>query len=187
MDIYKEYGEVSGLKINIQKSEIMCINTPLELVSDIKKETGIKIATGMRHLGIELRENLIDTKRSTYEAISVRDTAKKDKINNVHLDLFHKRQLIMHVIIPSYSHKYTSIGYCQQHGEQLDEMCRKVLWTKKVQGGLQNTRRMVAKKRLAAGYEYEGMQMQESESIAEGLSLHILQRVPSIRLISSLP
>ena len=36
---------------------------------------------------------------------------------------------------------------------------------------------MVAKKRLAAGYEYGGMQMQESESIAQGLSLNTLQRI----------
>ena len=83
----------------------------------------------------------------------------------------------MQVVIPSYTHIYTSIGFCQQHGEQLGEMCRKVLWTKKEQGVLKCKRRMVAKKRLAAGYEYGGMQMQESESIAQGLSLNTLQRI----------
>ena len=53
----------------------------------------------------------------------------------------------------------------------------KVLWMKKVQREVQNKRKMVAKKILAPGYEYGGLQMQQSESIAEGLSLNILQRI----------
>ena len=72
LNVYSEYGEVSGLTINVQKSEIMCINTPIELVNDIKKETGIKVMTGMKHLGIEIRENITDTKKSTYESVSDR-------------------------------------------------------------------------------------------------------------------
>ena len=71
----------------------MCINTPIELVNDIRKETGIKVVTGMKHLGIELRENITDTRKSTYESVSDRVRAKVDKINNGYIDLFHKRLL----------------------------------------------------------------------------------------------
>ncbi len=60
ISVYKDFGKVSGLKINIKKTEMICINTPKELKDAITSTIGIKIVKGFRHLGIEIRNNIED-------------------------------------------------------------------------------------------------------------------------------
>ena len=52
-----------------------------------------------------------------------------------------------------------SIGYNSKAGEEHDAEIRKLLWTKKTEGTIKETRHLVAKERIEAGYEYGGLQI----------------------------
>ncbi len=177
ISVYEDFGKVSGLKINIKKTKMICINTPQKLQDEITNTTGIKIVSGFRHLGIEIRDTLENISSDTYEAIKAKISTKMDYIRNSFVDLFHKRQLIMHVIIPSYIHVYMAIGYNNKAGVEQDTEIRKLLWTKKVEGEVKNKRHLVAKERIEAGFEYGGLQIDRAEVTAESMAVNTMQRI----------
>ncbi len=156
---------------------MICINTSNELQDEIVHKTGTKIVTGFRHLGIEIRNKMEDISIDTYEAVKTRVKTKMDYIRNSFVDIFHKRQLIMHVIIPSYIHIYMAIGYNDKAGEEQDTEIRKLLWTKKTEGIVKQTRHLVSKERIEAGFEYGGLQIDKTSVTAESMAVNTMQRI----------
>ena len=43
--------------------------------------------------------------------------------------MFHRKQLIQQVILPSFNHCYMTLGYDQDSGSKLDKQVIKLLWT----------------------------------------------------------
>merc|ERR1712049_23412 len=75
-DLYKEYEKVSGLKINREKTEIICINTEESIRR--KLEENCKVVEHFRYLGIYLADNLEDTIKTT-----LNKTLEKIKISEM--------------------------------------------------------------------------------------------------------
>jgi hypothetical protein len=55
LEIYREYQEISGLKISLEKTVMLGINTDPELMQEIATISGIRIVTEFKHLGLKIR------------------------------------------------------------------------------------------------------------------------------------
>ena len=174
LTVYEDFHKVSGLQVNLKKTEMLCINTDARLIKDIEQQTGIKCVEGLRHLGIEVRK----TYKSTVENAKIlqQTESKYKKINKSFTDMFHRKQLIQQVLLPSYNHCYMTLGFDAEAGEKLDKQVTKLLWTQEEKGEIKKKRTMVAKKRIGVGYEFGGLQIQTAEEIATGLGCNFIQR-----------
>jgi hypothetical protein len=129
LEIYRENQEISGLKRSLEKTMILGINTDPELMQEIATISGIRIVTEFKHLGLQIRPTYGSTVDSSYAAVEEGIAKKCDKINSSHVDLFHKRQLIKTVVMPSFNHMYTILGYYSDAGKRLDNQIVRHLWT----------------------------------------------------------
>ena len=146
-------------------------------MAEIEQQTGIKCVDGLRHLGIEVRKTYKSTVEATNAKIMQQTESKYKRINKSFTDMFHRKQLIQQVILPSFNHCYMTLGYNQVSGSKLDKQVIKLLWTQEDKGGeIKQKRIMVAKQRLGVGHEYGGLQLQSSEEIATGLGCNFIQR-----------
>ena len=177
IEVYEDYQKVSGLQINVNKTEMLCINTDAGIMAEIEQQTGIKCVDGLRHLGIEVRKTYKSTVEATNAKIMQQTESKYKRINKSFTDMFHRKQLIQQVILPSFNHCYMTLGYDQDSGSKLDKQVIKLLWTQEDKGGeIKQKRIMVAKQRLGVGHEYGGLQLQSTEEIATGLGCNFIQR-----------
>ena len=55
--VYSDFEKVSGLKIALNKTVIMGINTPPQLLQEIAEITGIQVVESFRYLGVEIRQD----------------------------------------------------------------------------------------------------------------------------------
>ena len=125
IQVYEDYAKVSGLRVNVEKTEIMCINTPELLKQSIQNDTGIQVVTELRHLGIEIRASYQDTVQASFNKTIQRTESRYSRINTSHADMFHKRQLITQAYIPSFTHLFMSLEYDSQTGQELDKKAKK--------------------------------------------------------------
>jgi hypothetical protein len=177
IQIYKDFAKVSGLQISIEKTAIMGINTCPDLLREIAEQTGIKVVTEIKYLGIEIRKTYAESMAASFDAVTERLGGKYDRISSSYVDLFHRRQLIQSVFAPSYNHVYMAFGYSEEAGNTIDNMICRLLWTRKNGGATQNKRKLVAKNRIAASYNMGGLKMSFSRENAQGLLLNTLQRL----------
>ena len=177
IEVYEDYQKVSGLQINVKKTEILCINTDASIMAEIEQQTGIKCVDGLRHLGIEVRKTYKSTVEATNAKVMLQTESKCKRINKSFTDMFHRKQLIQQVILPSYNHCYMTLGYDSESGGKLDKKVIKLLWTQEDKDGeIKQKRIMVAKQRIGVGHEFGGLQLQTSEEIATGLGCNFIQR-----------
>jgi hypothetical protein len=94
LEIYREYQGISRLKISLEKTVMLGINTDPELMQEIATISWIKIVTEFKHLSLQMRPTYASTVDASYAAVEEGIAKKCNKINSSHLDLFHKRQLI---------------------------------------------------------------------------------------------
>jgi len=177
IQVYEDYSKVSGLKINVKKTEILCINTTDQLRQNIQEDTGIQVVTGLRHLGIELKTSYHETVQASFSKAMERTESRYNRINMSHADMFHKRQLITQAYTPSFTHLFMTLEYDPQAGQELDKKVRKLLWTKTERGVTNNKRHLVSKKRLGAGFEYGGLQISSSNETAKSLACNFIQKM----------
>jgi hypothetical protein len=177
LDVYNKYREVSGLTVSIAKTSILCINTDPELMQEITRMTGIQAVDGFRYLGVQIRASYKESRNASYEAVHEGITAKCNKLYASKIDLFHRRQIIKTVVIPSYNHIFMSFGPCEEACEKIDREIIKLLWNRKVGGECKRGRRIVAKHRIDASYEMGGLKMDFTTEIANGLILNGMQRI----------
>ena len=96
------------MQVNLKKTEMLCINTDTRLMEEIEQRTGIKCVEGLRHLGIEVRKTYKNTVEATNAKILQQTESKYKKINKSFTDMFHRKQLIQQVLLPSYNHCYNA-------------------------------------------------------------------------------
>ena len=104
--VYEDFHKVSGLQVNLEKTEMLSINTDARLMEEIEQQTGIKCVEGLRHLGIEVRKTYKSTVEATNNKIKQQTESKYKRINKSFTDMFHRKQLIQQVLLPSYNHCY---------------------------------------------------------------------------------
>jgi hypothetical protein len=177
LEIYRKFQEVCGLTVSLNKTVILGINTDPELMQEITRLTGIRVVEGFRYLGVQLRASYQGSMRETYASVCEGIAAKCDRIYSSNVDLFHKRQLIKSVVVPSYNHVFASFGPWEEACKKLDSEIMKLFWNRKVNGDIKKGRRLVAKKRIQASYEMGGLKMDLSTDTATGVMLNGLQRI----------
>ncbi len=124
------------LTVSLNKTVILGINTDPELVQEITRLTGIRVVEGFRYLGMQLQASYQDSMRETYASVCEGITAKCDRIYVSTVDLFHKRQLIKSVVVPSYNHVFASFGPWEEACKKLDTEIIKLFWNQKVNGDI---------------------------------------------------
>jgi hypothetical protein len=67
--------------------------------------------------------------------------------------------MIKTVVIPTYNHMYMAFKLSNDASDWLDKKLIQLLWTKKVEGQVIQSRQLVAKNRLGALHEMGGMKM----------------------------
>ena len=82
---------------------------------------------GLRHLGIEVRKTYKSTVEATNNKIKQQTESKYKKINKSFTDMFHRKQLIQQVLLPSYNHCYMTLGFDVEAGEKLEKQVIKLL------------------------------------------------------------
>ena len=177
LQVFEDFAKVSGLKISLDKTAILAINTDPNLLREITEMTGIKVVTEMKYLGIELRSTYEQSKTASFAAVMESLGTKYDRISSSYVDLFHRRQLIQTVFCPSINHVFMAFGLNTPVGSAIDGMVSRLLWTRKQGGVTIAKRRLVAKNRIAASFEMGGLQIQSSMDIAQGLLLNTFQRL----------
>ncbi len=103
-------------------------------------------------MGLQIKASYVESRAATYEAVHASVQRKFEAINSSFVDLFHRRQLIQQVFVPSFNHIFMAFGHDPQWGEEIDQMILKLLWTKKREGQVHKGRTLVAKKRLTMDY-----------------------------------
>jgi hypothetical protein len=68
LQLYSEFQQVSGLNINIRKSQALCINTSPAVIAGLR-ELGIETPEHIKHLGLYLGKNIQDTVTVTVRQI----------------------------------------------------------------------------------------------------------------------
>jgi len=177
IDVYKKFKEVSGLQISIEKTKILCINTDPALMQEISDLTGVGVVNKLRFLGVEIRATYSESLKESFKTVDEGVQAKYDRINSAFLDLFHRRQLICSVLLPSYNHLFMAFGVQQDICDNLDKMVVKLLWTKKRGGQVKQGRRLVARGRIGASHQMGGLQVDSARVTARSLLLNTFQRL----------
>jgi hypothetical protein len=167
--VYNKYQEVRGLTVSIAKTSILGINTDLELMQEIARITGILDVNGLRYLGVQIRASYKDSRNASYGAVQEGITAKCDRLYASKVDLFHSRQIIKTVVIPSYNHIFMSFGPCEEACKKIDQEITRLFWNRKVGGEHKRGRRLVAKSRIDASYEMGGLKMDFTTEVQTGL------------------
>ena len=178
LEVYRKYREVSGLTVSLSKTSILGINTDPEILHEVARLTGVQVVTGFKYLGVQLRASYQGSIQASYDTVCEGITAKCNRIYASKVDLFHRRQLIKTVVVPSYNHVFMAFGPpCEDTCKKLDAEIIKLFWTRKNNGEVKNGRRLVAKNRLRASYDMGGLQIDFSTETAKGLMLNGLQRL----------
>jgi hypothetical protein len=177
LEVYRKYQEVSGLTVSLAKTAILGINTDPDLLQEVARLTGIQVVTEFRYLGVQIRTSYKESMRASYEAVYEGITTKCNRLYASRVDLFHRRQIIKTVVIPSYNHIFMSFGPCEEACKKIDGEIIKLFWNRKTAGEIKRGRRLVAKSRIDASYEMGGLKMDFTTEIANGLVLNGLQRL----------
>jgi hypothetical protein len=90
IQIYKDFAKVSGLQISIEKTVIMGINTCPNLLREIAEQTGIKVVSEIKFLGIEIRKTYTESMKASFDAVTEKLGGKYDRISSSYVDLFHR-------------------------------------------------------------------------------------------------
>jgi hypothetical protein len=132
--VYRKYQEVSGLTVSLAKTAILGINTDPDLLQEVARLTGIQVVTEFRYLGVQIRTSYKESMRASYEAVYEGITTKCNRLYASRVDLFHRRQIIKTVVIPSYNHIFMSFGPCEEACKKIDGEIIKLFWNGRQQG-----------------------------------------------------
>ena len=177
-DLYKEYEKVSGLKINREKTEIICINTEESIRR--KLEENCKVVEHFRYLGIYLADNLEDTIKTTLnktlEKIKIKNSLLRQKKHN----LIKKRNLMKLGITSTLNHVLQSIPLSPKQLERLEKERNKAFWAKEDNQTVNKGRTKVSKHRINGPIEIGGLNLTSIECMYRSLSstagINILNR-----------
>ena len=176
LDLYREYQEVSGLNINIRKSQALCINTAEEVTTGLQA-LGIETPDYVKHLGLHLGKDIHLTMSETMRQINPKAIKRRILATTPPTDLLHRAMLLNTAYIPVYNHVFMALPTTKDHGDQLQKEVLKFLWTRQQEGNTIAKRRLVAKGRIAASHGMGGLQVQHPAEHAGSLQLNLIQKI----------
>jgi len=176
LQLYSEYQQVSGLNINIRKSQALCINTSPAVTAGLR-ELGIETPEHIKHLGLYLGKNIQDTVTETMRQIDPKALKRRIFATTPPTDLLHRALLLNTAYIPMYNHVFMALPTLKNQGDALQKEVLSFLWTRQVDGNTVGKRRLVAKDRIAASHSMGGLQVQHPAEHAGSLQLNLIQKI----------
>ncbi len=91
LDTYNRYTEVSCLRINAAKTELLTINTPQALVQEIETRTGITSVDSLTLLGVRFTNTYHGSRQATFAHIDTKAMARQIRISSKAAHMLHRR------------------------------------------------------------------------------------------------
>ena len=176
MQTYEDYREVSGLNINIRKTEALCINTP-QHIQEMMQRIGISTPPSLKHLGLHLTPTIEGSVECTMDNIEAKAIRRRILATTPPTDLLHRSTLINTALIPIYNHVFMALPTTDKQGNDLYKEIQSFLWTRQKEGETKQKRRLVAKNRLSASHSKGGLQIQHPMEHAKSLRLNLIQKI----------
>jgi hypothetical protein len=120
LQLYSEYQQVSGLNINIRKSQSLCINTPQEVIAGLQ-DLGIETPEYIKHLGLFLGKNIQDPVAETMRQIDPKALKRRILATTPPTDLLHPALLLNTAYIPIYNHVFMALPTLKSQGNALQK------------------------------------------------------------------
>jgi Reverse transcriptase (RNA-dependent DNA polymerase) len=89
--VFEDFHKVSGLKVNLKKTEIFALNTDPEILQIINRQFGIIIVDKVTYLGVMIWGGFEDLKKASYDRIEDKIKEKCAKIRKSYASMLHKR------------------------------------------------------------------------------------------------
>jgi hypothetical protein len=176
LQLYSDYQQVSGLNINIRKSQALCINTSPEVVAGLR-DLGIETPEHIKHLGLYLGKNIQDTVMETMRQIDPKALKRRIFATTSPTYLLHRDLLLNTAYIFIYNHVFMTLPRLKNQGDALQKEVLNFLWTRQADGNTVGKRRMVAKNRKAASHSLGGLQVQHPAEHAGSLQFNLIHRI----------
>ena len=176
MHTYDTYKQVSGLGVNIQKTTALCINTPEDVLQDIR-QLGITTPEHIKHLGIHLGKTLESTITETMLQIAPKAITRRIMATTPPTDLLHRATLINVALLPIYNHVFMALPVSSEHTKNLFTEVLNFLWTRQQGGETVSRRRRVARDRISADLNMGGLRIPHPDDIIRGFQQNLIQRI----------
>jgi hypothetical protein len=178
LQLYSEYQQVSGLNINVRKSQAFWINTSPEVIAGLQ-DLGIETPEHIKHLRLYLGKNIQDTVMETMRQIDPKALKRRIFATTPPTDLLHWALLLNMAYIPMYNHVFMALPHVEESGRHPPKgsTVLSFLWTRQVDGNTLGKRRLVAKDRIAASHSMGELQVQHPAEHAGSLQLNLIQRI----------
>ena len=178
-DMYKRYERASGLRINKNKTEIICINTNEDLERKLAEK--YNVVDHMRYLGVYLAKNVnksVDTTiNKTMEKIKIKNSALRQKRHN----LVKKRNLMKIGITTTINHVFQAMPLTDKQIDKLEKERNKAFWSREENATQNQGRIKVSKHRINGPIEIGGLNLTSLGCLYRSLStssgINILNRV----------
>jgi hypothetical protein len=131
LQVYAEYQQVSGLNVNIQKTQALCINTPGAVLAGLQA-LGIETPEIIKHLGLHLGQDIERTVTETMIKIDPKALKRRILATTPPTDLLHRALLIKTALIPIYNHVFMSLPTFKEQSDLLHKEVLNFLWTRQV-------------------------------------------------------
>jgi hypothetical protein len=154
INVYDQYTGVSGLNMNVNKTTALCINTE-QAVQEGLVHAGLTSLS--KHFGLYLTPSLEETVTATMEHINPKALKRRILVTTLPTDILYRATLINAALLSIYNRVFMSLPVGKAHTEELDKKVLKFLWTRQIEGQTMQKRRLVARKRLAAGLAIGGV------------------------------
>ena len=174
--VYGDYQSVSGLNINMNKSQSLCINTSPAVMNSLH-QLGIATPRTLKHLGIHLCNTIEETVEVTMGQIEAKAIKRRISATTPPTDLLHRATLINTALIPIYNHVFMALPTTKQQGKDLYGEILSFLWTKQEDGETKQKRRLIAKHRIPASHHMGGLQVQHPMEHASSLRLNLIHKI----------
>jgi len=176
VNTYDDYQKVSGLKVNINKTAALCINTPADIIQGIQ-HLGINTPEHIKHLGIHLGKTIESTIEETMRQISPKTIQRRILATTPPTDILHRATLIRTAFLPIYNHVFMAIPITSEHSNILHKETLKFLWTRQREGQTIQKRIRVSKRRIAAEFDMGGLKIPHPMDVITGFQQNLIQRI----------
>ena len=176
LSTYEGYYNVSGLKVNVNKTMALCINTTEELKEGIRN-IGVSTPEHIKHLGLHLGKNIELTMAETLRQISPKAIQRRIMATTPPTDMLHRSLLINTAFTPIYNHVMMALPIGTEHTAELDKVIKDFLWTRQKEGQTRQRRIRVSKRRLAASLDMGGLNIAAPAENAKGFRMNLIQRI----------
>lgn len=105
----QEYGDLSGFKINIQKTKMINLNMKKEEKSQLEQITGFQNVKKLKYLGIQLTDNNLDLFKNNYDSLWKEIKKDLEKWVNLDLSLLGRIATIKMNILPRFLYLFQTI------------------------------------------------------------------------------